>query len=463
MPTEALAVEAIAAFDLRALLRVVLFSLALTLLGRSALRRNPSARRTLLLSGIALLALLPLLLGATPLTLPVGMQEQPLLSLSIPLPSWLLLLWLLPAAALLTRTLISVRRVRRTLLALPAVTDRRLTAQLQELAADLGTVTPQLRIGEATCALGGRRPVVVLAEPLLEGSASADGVRAALVHELVHLRRRDDRALLLTQLAIDLYWWMPWLKGLARALETAIEESCDDRAADLFSPGDRYLAGVVDASRAECSPPARSQAVTYMSAHPLLARVLRFGERREFDPDWPGSLASVGALALALLLVTGVQPVPLPRAEQRPAERAPLPLMLERPALVRATGVIPAVDRLAVSANEPALLRALRADARAYLPLPVYPGSALRAGIGSEIAVRYRVLRDGSIGSLSFPDSHPAHAPFERTVRAALKASRYPALHRVRTTLPLEHWQARQTGPPLMVMERYRFALQEPL
>jgi hypothetical protein len=469
------AVTASAALDVRAVLRLLLFSLALVVLARCALQRNPTARRSLLLAGAAALVLLPMLLALRPLTLPVGVSTVPELSLAVPLPGWLLAAWLLPAALFMARTLIAARRLRREVEALPDVQHPIVVALADDLAEAVQAPRPRLKIGTNTGCLTGGQPLIVLAAPLQgaelpDADLRGDGLRAALVHELIHLRRRDDRALRFAQLVTDLYWWMPWLRSLACRVEQAIEESCDDRAADFFSPGHRYLEGVLDASRAEQPVRARPQQrppMAFMSAHPLLGRVLRFGRRRDFDPDWPGGLAMVGSVLLGLLVLTGLEPVPqtAPGWVQGKPIGPPAALTLapapQAPSL--AAAIIPAVERIAVATSGPRLLSALRAHQRTQLPLPIYPGAAIRSGIQAEVAVRYEILRDGSISQVQIIGSDPAQAAFAQRVRTALGSTRYPPLRSIRHAVPFEHWQARQTGPPLVVTERYRFRLRQSL
>lgn len=470
------AVAASAAFDLRAVLRLLLFSLVLIVLARCTLQRNPTARRSLLLAGAVALVLLPLLLALRPLTLPVGVRTVPELTLAVPLPGWLLAAWLLPAALFVARTLLAARRLRREVEALPDVQHPIVVALAEDLAEAVRAPRPRLKVGTSTGCLTGGQPIIVLAAPLQgaelpDADLRGDGLRAALVHELIHLRRRDDRALRFAQLVTDLYWWMPWLRSLACRVEQAIEESCDDRAADFFSPGHRYLEGVLDASRADqrvSAPPGSRPPMAFMSAHPLLGRVLRFGRRRDFDPDWPGGLAMVGSVLLGLLVVTGLEPVPQTApgwALGKPIGPVREPAALTLPALAPSAGaaIIPAVERIAVATSGPRLLSALRAHQRTQLPLPIYPGSAIRSGIQAEVAVRYEILRDGSISRVQIIGSDPAKPAFAQRVRTALGSTRYPPLRSIRHAVPFEHWQARQTGPPLVVTERYRFRLRQSL
>ena len=70
------------------------------------------------------------------------------------------------------------------------------------------------------------RGVVLLPASCLEDS---DALRVALLHELVHLRRRDWLVLLLAQLVTALFWFHPLVHLLVRQLRTELEAACDDR------------------------------------------------------------------------------------------------------------------------------------------------------------------------------------------------------------------------------------------
>jgi beta-lactamase regulating signal transducer with metallopeptidase domain/thiol-disulfide isomerase/thioredoxin/protocatechuate 3,4-dioxygenase beta subunit len=107
--------------------------------------------------------------------------------------------------------------------------------QLPRVIVSVRAVTP--------CAVGFRRPVVVLPERLIE-AVSRDEMRDVLMHEMAHIRRRDHIIVLLQELARALYWPIPTIHGLIHELGQAREELCDNhvlRCRDAISYGETLL------------------------------------------------------------------------------------------------------------------------------------------------------------------------------------------------------------------------------
>ncbi|MBZ5586843.1 MAG: M56 family metallopeptidase, partial [Acidobacteriia bacterium] len=97
-------------------------------------------------------------------------------------------------------------------------------------AAELG-ITRRVRVIESAAAVmpmawGVAHPVVIL--PAGAGAWPEPRLEAAVLHELVHIRRHDLAAQWLAQAACSLFWFHPlaWLG--ARQLRSAREQACDD-------------------------------------------------------------------------------------------------------------------------------------------------------------------------------------------------------------------------------------------
>lgn len=63
-----------------------------------------------------------------------------------------------------------------------------------------------------------------------------DKVRAALIHEMAHVRRNDPQTAFLASLAVCLFWLNPLVYWLRRQLMGLAEEACDEAALLDFSP-----------------------------------------------------------------------------------------------------------------------------------------------------------------------------------------------------------------------------------
>jgi beta-lactamase regulating signal transducer with metallopeptidase domain len=123
------------------------------------------------------------------------------------------------------------RAVRALRVAQPAPAVAR--AALAELAAHLGVRAPRLVVagsGIGPHVVGVWRPTIAIPEALL---GSPRLLRAALAHELVHVRRRDMLARVVQLTAAALLWWFPLVPRVSRRLELAREAACDAGALEI--------------------------------------------------------------------------------------------------------------------------------------------------------------------------------------------------------------------------------------
>lgn len=141
---------------------------------------------------------------------------------------WLALaaIWAAGTAFVLARGVVRHRlAVARAREAAPAPAPAR--ALLAELAARVRVRCPRLVVGDGATGphvVGALRPVIVVPPALLR-----DGVllRAALLHELAHVKRRDAFGRAIQLAALALFWWLPVVRVVSRRLELARERACD--------------------------------------------------------------------------------------------------------------------------------------------------------------------------------------------------------------------------------------------
>jgi beta-lactamase regulating signal transducer with metallopeptidase domain len=145
--------------------------------------------------------------------------------------TWISLGWLALAAVWLAgATLVIARAVRAHHRARFAIRAARpapeATQQLVcELAAKLRVRAPRVVVGDDASGphvLGIVRPTIVV-PPRLQGAL----LRAALLHELAHVRRRDGLGRVLQLAASALLFWWPVVRFVHRRLELAREAACD--------------------------------------------------------------------------------------------------------------------------------------------------------------------------------------------------------------------------------------------
>ena len=117
--------------------------------------------------------------------------------------------------------------------------------------------------------VGVRRPVIVVPPSLLD---DASLLRAALLHELAHVRRRDALARLLQLVATSLFWFWPITRAVARRLDHAREAACDALALEAGElPRPAYARLLVAMARLQLA--GNGDHALAMAAHHLDARV----------------------------------------------------------------------------------------------------------------------------------------------------------------------------------------------
>lgn len=150
--------------------------------------------------------------------------------------AWLALavIWAGGAALVIAR---AIRAHRRTVIAartsqLAPAFAQRLVAKL---AAELGVRAPQLRIGAADVGphvIGLVHTTIVVPPALIADDATTaldtnNLLRAALLHELAHVRRRDVLGRAIQVAATALLWFWPIVRLVGRRLDAARETACD--------------------------------------------------------------------------------------------------------------------------------------------------------------------------------------------------------------------------------------------
>ncbi len=144
---------------------------------------------------------------------------------------WLIALtiWLAGAAIVLVR---ANRLERRALLA-----ARRAPRAPAAAVAVLAELHPRARlvVGPSTIGphvVGLLHPIIVVPPALVE-PANREPLRAALLHELAHVRRLDVLGRLLQVFARAAFWWFPVVGLASRRLDHARESACDARALEV--------------------------------------------------------------------------------------------------------------------------------------------------------------------------------------------------------------------------------------
>jgi beta-lactamase regulating signal transducer with metallopeptidase domain len=152
--------------------------------------------------------------------------------------AWLALagVWAIGVAIVLGRALAAHRRVTLAARRAPAAPDTA-RALLAELAAGVRARGPSLVLGGPdqgphVVGLGVGRTIIVIPPALLE---RPELLRAALLHELAHVRRHDGLARVVQIVATAMCWFWPVARIAGRRLDLAREAACDAWALEMSS------------------------------------------------------------------------------------------------------------------------------------------------------------------------------------------------------------------------------------
>ena len=419
--------------DARFLAQLVLCSALLSAFAFVAFRSNAVTRRAYALIAGMVLTALPFALALTSgWHWTAAFEVLTLVSLagSVPIPVWLIAIWASVAFALNLQALYRLVDTRRRLAAMPRVDDAGITAEAAVVARRLAFGRPyQLHFGPNSCSstLAGNR--IVLRADARDWEPRA--VRAVLAHEFVHLSRRDDVCLFVLGLVLNWYWFAPWVGLLRRQYASAMEQSCDDRAAEILPSCADYLDGVLCAARAEQEP---LPIVAAMGGAGVVARFQRFLGNRQRQLDVGGVYWGLVVGLGAALLFTSVEfeayePAPVLSIGTFAEPRT---LTLEPPL------ALPTVHERALGEDRPVR----RASS------PIYPGGAINEGIEGHVVVEYKVSRDGRVVSPVVIDSLPPGV-FDRVALRAVERREYVSSH--------ELADAGSPNPPDRIVRRFDF------
>lgn len=149
------------------------------------------------------------------------------------------------------------------------------------------------------------RPVIVL--PVTAGEWTESQLRTVLLHELVHVKRRDLVAQAIGQAACCFYWMNPLVWIAARQLRKEREQACDDVVLARGVPAPEYAGLLVDLVRSVAARRnAWRQAPAMAEASGLEARVRALLDtRRDRRPlnKWKGAAVGLAGLIFLLPLV----------------------------------------------------------------------------------------------------------------------------------------------------------------
>lgn len=166
-------------------------------------------------------------------------------------PSWPLIFWLVGACLLLLGLLFDIgRRNRLKRQATPAsqVTWAKHIAQVCQLLR-LESVVQILQSTRIQIPLtyGWRKPVVLL--PQQAENWPTEQQRIVLLHEMAHIKRKDQLIQSLCHISNALYWFNPLVWVLTRRLQTEQERACDDHVINMGISAPDYATHLLSVAR----------------------------------------------------------------------------------------------------------------------------------------------------------------------------------------------------------------------
>jgi len=197
---------------------------------------------------------------------------------------------------------------------------------------------------------GLRRPVILLDPDTLRSPQEADAI---LAHEVAHVARRDWPSLILSRLAVALFWFNPLVWRLDREVAQQAEEAADSDAAATVEPA-RYAQTLLDWARLNGASALPANAIA--AGEPGLSR------RVKAILDGRVSRRSGSRWAVAAMLGCAAFAAPVAALEFVPEapEAPPAPLAPEAPeapeavlARIASTAALARADALAPLAAAP--------------------------------------------------------------------------------------------------------------
>ena len=320
---------------------------------------------------------------------------------------WLLAAWVagagLLALLLLARLLLARHAVSRQTRPVPDRVRRILSRAAREtgLRRQPGAriVTEGSRL-PAPALIGIVRPVVLLPEAAV--AWPEDVLRSVLVHECVHVRRRDPLLALAAAAARAAWFFHPlaWLAG-ARLAETR-ELLCDEEVVRILDGHERYLAALLQVAE-ETARHRRAVAFVGLAepAGGLRRRIETMQSRRAVGRWGRPLLVALAAIALGAPLVVGsLAPSPAVAGDEK-ADKGDGPYM-------------PGVGGV----TEPELIPETKVR-------PEYPEEARKARIQGRVILQVVIRKDGTVGDFKVLKEPAADLGFAEAAIAAVEQWRY--------------------------------------
>ncbi len=275
----------------------LLIALGAWLLLRVMGRQNSGTRFAVWLVALASVVALPLLsgMGSPAHVFPaLTSRQHPELAIPAFWATAFFALWIVIATAALARVVAGVWQVRQIRRSCTEVPTANLAPELQALLTETNRPVRVLTSQQARvpAALGFRNPAIVLPAWALSELTTAE-LRPILIHELAHLRRRDDWTNLLQKTVRALLFFHPAVWWIDARLSLEREMACDDAVLAATGNPRAYAGCLIDLLEKGCArrgwTMAQAAVARARDASIRIARILRVG---------PSVTTRIGRIAL---------------------------------------------------------------------------------------------------------------------------------------------------------------------
>ena len=159
------------------------------------------------------------------------------------------------------------------------------------------------------------RSVLILPEGIME-QLSKEQLDAIVLHELCHVRRRDNLAAFLHMIVESVFWFHPLVWWIERKLLEERERACDEEVVRLTGKPEEYAEGILGVCRLYAgSSLICVSGVTGSGLKKRIEEIMRAKVFERLNAAGKAALASVSIATLALPLLVGVINTPQMRAQ----------------------------------------------------------------------------------------------------------------------------------------------------
>lgn len=151
------------------------------------------------------------------------------------------------------------------------------------------------------------RPVLVLPAGIADKMTSAQ-LNAILIHELCHIRRRDNLATAIYMIVETVFWFYPVVRWIGKQLIAERERACDEEVVRLGNERLIYAEGILNVCKSYLETPLQCASGVTGSDLKKRIRAILTGRVANLSLTKKGLLAFAGMCAVAMPLIVGMAP-----------------------------------------------------------------------------------------------------------------------------------------------------------